>query len=200
MDRLFLSCWLRRTGNSSAFDRERLFRQFAKMLELFPFSRLAGRGPEMRIYAIEHAEPPQFERDFPVFQDLAETLDGILAAAREFMHEDCACEIDAAWDLWQFDRDWQLAPAHVTLMCLGPQFDNEVGDHLRIDFGSDSRYLPDSEIEGSVRMSQSNLKSLIHLVHEIEMTLDLERRQLWSESGENPVDVILQALDPSRVD
>jgi hypothetical protein len=200
MERLFLSCWLRRTGNSSGFDREKLFRQFGKMLELFPFSRLAARGPELRIYAIEHAEPPQFERDFPVFQGIAETVDDILAAAREFMEADCACEIDAAWDLWQFDRDWQLAPARVTLMCLGPEFGNEVGDQLRIEFGPDSQYLPDPEIEGSVRMGQSNLKSLIHLVHEIEMALDLERRQLWSESGENPVDLILQALDPSRVD
>jgi len=154
----------------------------------------------LRVYAIEYAEPPQFERDFPVFQDLGETIADVLAAAREFMQEDCACEIDAAWDLWQFDRDWQLAPASVTLMCFGPEFDNEAGDHLRIEFGPDSRYLPDPDIEGSARMSQSNLKSLVHLVHEIEITLDLERRQLWSESGENPVDLILQALDPSRVD
>ena len=199
MDRLFLSCWLRR-ANAPSFDREKLLRQFARMLELFPFSRLAPLGPELRVYAIEYAEPPQFERDFPVFQDLGETIADVLAAAREFMQEDCACEIDAAWDLWQFDRDWQLAPASVTLMCFGPEFDNEAGDHLRIEFGPDSRYLPDPDIEGSARMSQSNLKSLVHLVHEIEITLDLERRQLWSESGENPVDLILQALDPSRVD
>ena len=170
------------------------------MLELFPLSRLAARGPELRVYAIEPAEPPQFERDFPVFQDVQETIVDVLAAAREFMQEDCACEIDAAWDLWQFDRDWRLAPARVTLTCFGPEFDNEIGEQLRIEFGPDSRYLPDPEVDGSTHMSQSNLKSLIHLVHEIEITLDLERRQLWSESGENPVDLILQALDPSRVD
>lgn len=199
MDRLFLSCWLRR-ANKAAFDRDKLLRQFEKMLELFPFSRLVARGPELRIYAIEYAEPPQFERSFPAAQDTAQIVETIPIAARDFMLEDSMCEVDTAWDLWQFDGDWQLAPAAVTLICFGPDFDNDVGDHLRIDFGPESRFLPDSEIEGSPRFSQSNLKSLVHLVHDIEMTLDLERRKLWSESGESPVDLILQAVDPSRVD
>jgi len=106
------------------------------------------------------------------------------------------CEVDAAWDLWRFDGDWKLAPAAVTLACFAPEFDNEVGDQLRIEFGPDSQFLPDPEIEGSVRLGESNLKSMVHLVHEIESKLDLERRLLWSESGENPIESILQALAP----
>lgn len=69
-----------------------------------------------------------------------------------------------------------------------------MGDHLRIDFGTDARYLPDPHIEGSVRMSQSNLKSLVTLTHQIEQAFKLNRRQLWSDSGENPAEAIAQSL------
>jgi hypothetical protein len=195
-DRLFFSCWLRPGASARSFDREKLLRQFAKMLGKFPLSMLAARGPSVRIQAIERAEPPLIERDLPVSGDRAETVDEILAAAREFMQQDCMCEVDAAWDLWQFAGEWKLSPAGVTLACFGPDFENEIGDHLRIELGLDSYFLPDPEIPGSLRMGQSNLKSLLHLVHEMEGALDLERRQLWSESGENPMDLIAQALLP----
>ena len=108
-------------------------------------------------------------------------------------------EIDAAWDLWQFDGEWKLAPAGVTLACIGPGFEDEVGDHLRIEFGHDAHFLPDPEIEGSARMAESNLKSLVHLVHELERGLDAERRLLWSESGENPVEQLMQALEATDI-
>ena len=195
-DRLFLSCWLRPNPTGRSFDRERLLRQFAKMLGVFPFSMLAARGPSVRIQAIERAEPPLIERDLPVTADRTETIDEILAAAREFMQPDCMCEVDAAWDLWQFAGDWKLSPAGVTLACFGPDFENEIGAHLRMELGLDSYFLPDPEVSGSLRMGQSNLKSLLHLVHQLEGALDLERRLLWSESGENPMDLISQALAP----
>lgn len=167
-----------------------MLRHFETMLGLFPFSNLAARGPELRVYALEHIEPPQIEHDFPLRADPGE----MIATAAEFTLDDCVCEIDAAWDLWQFDGDWKLAPAAVTLACFGPLFDNDIGDHLRIDFGTDARYLPDPHIEGSLRMSQSNLKSLVTLTHQMEHSLKLERRQLWSDSGENPAEAIAQAL------
>jgi len=34
------------------------------MLEQFPFSILAKRGPVLRVYAIAHSEPPLIEREF----------------------------------------------------------------------------------------------------------------------------------------
>jgi hypothetical protein len=187
-DRLYLSCWVtRRNGTHSAAT---LLRYFEKILGVFPFSKLAARGPEIRVYAIEHLEPPQFEREFPPASD---PLD-LIAAAREFMQEDCLTEIDAAWDLFQYVGDWKLLPAGVTLSCVGPQFENEIGDQFRLDFGLDARYLPDPAIEGALKMGEANLKSLVHLVHEIERVLPLDRRQLWSESGESPAESITKAL------
>jgi hypothetical protein len=87
-----------------------------------------------------------------------------------------------------------LAPSPVTLACFAPEFENEIGDRLRIDFGNDARFLPHPQIEGGPRMAQSNLKSLVTLVHQIERVLPLERRQVWSESGVSPVDLIAQEL------
>jgi len=167
-----------------------MLRHFEKLLGAFPFSKLAARGPVLRIYAIEHLEPPQMEKEFLPGVEPRE----IVEAAREFTHDDCAIEVDAAWDLWQLDGDWRLAPAAVTLGCFGPEFENETGDHLRIEFGNDARFLPNPHIEGGPRMAQSNLKSLVHLVHDVEKALPLERRQVWSESGVSPVDLIAQEL------
>ncbi len=86
------------------------------MLGLFPFSEAVRRRSGAReSYALEFAEPPLIEQAFPDGEaDPAQMVE----AAREFAHEDCAVQVDASWDLWQFDRDWKLAPAAVTLLCL----------------------------------------------------------------------------------
>jgi hypothetical protein len=167
-----------------------MLRHFEKMLGLFPFSRLTQRGPVMRIYAVERAEPPQMEREFSNPLDIPEAI----RAAREFARGDSSIEIDASWDLWQFENEWKLAPASVTLMCLGPEFENDSDDHLRIEFGPDARFLPIEEVEGSLRMGQSNLRSLLHLVGEIEAKLPMEKRKLWSESGANFAEVVLERI------
>ncbi len=203
-DRLFLSLWLRHAGKSNgpsvAFDTDKLLRQFAKVLSQFPFSLLAARGPAIRVQAIDRSEPALLERELPTPGERVDAVVEIIESAHEFMQADCMCEVDASWDLWQFKGEWKLAPSGVTLACFGPDFDNEVGDQLRIEFGPDSHFLPDPEIEGSVRMGESNLKSLVHLVSELERSLDLERRLLWSESGENPVELLMQALDKSSAE
>jgi hypothetical protein len=68
-----------------------------------------------------------------------------------------------------------------------------------IEFGVDSRFLPQPGIEGSLRMVQSNVRSLLHLVGEIDGNLDLERRQLWSESGVNFAEVLAQSVGSFHV-
>lgn len=167
-----------------------MLRQFGNLLGVFPFSNLAKRGPVLRIYAIQPVEPPLFEREFPVGTE----VDVVLNAMREFLHADCACEIDTFWDLWQHDGDWKLWPAPLTLACYGPAFESEHGDHLRIEFGLDALFLPIAGVDGSLRMGQSNLRSLLHLVGDLERVLDIESRQVWSESGANFAEVLRTAL------
>ena len=184
-DRLYLSCWMR------GFTGANMARHFERMLGLFPFSKLAQRGPALRVYALEFVEPPAAERQFEAGTAAA----AVVAAARDFTQPDCCIEADAFWDLWQYDTEWRLRPAGVTLACFGPAFEHENGDHLRIDFGLDAKFLPMAGIEGSLRMQQSNLRSLLHLVAEIERALPVERRQLWSESGANFAEVMAEALE-----
>jgi hypothetical protein len=183
-DRLYLSCWIR------GFNDSTMLGHFEKLLTLFPFSKLAKRGPVLRIYALEHAEPPVIEKEFP----LGATPKDIISAAHEFAHGDTSIEVDGFWDLWQFEDEWKLAPAPVTLVCCGEEFDNENDDHLRIEFGRDARFLPIPGVEGSLRMGQSNLRSLLHLIHEVERLLPLERRQIWSESGANFADLLTETI------
>ena len=168
---------------------------FCQMLELFPFSKLARRGPVLRMYAIETAEPPLMEREFP----LGTEQGVILEAAREFTKEDCTCQVETFWDLWERDEDWRLGPASITLACFGPDFENEHDDDLRIEFGLDARFLPQPWVAGSPRMVQSNIRSLLHLVGELKKGLDLERQQLWSESGANFAEVLAHTLGAFNV-
>jgi hypothetical protein len=183
-DRLYLSCWVR------GFNETNMLRHFGKMLELFPSSKLAQRGPVLRVYALEYAEPPLLERSFDPGAEAAE----VIGAARDFVQPDCSVEIDGFWDLWQYDAEWKLRPAAVTLTCFGSSFDRDNDDHLRIDFGLEDKFLPLAGVEGALRMGQSNLRSLLHLVGEIERTLPLDRRVVWSESGANFAELLAQAV------
>ena len=189
-DRLYLSCWI------AGYNDSNMLRHFLRLLGLFPYSKLAKRGPIVRVYGLEHVEPPLFEREFAPDADPKDVLDTV----RDLTHADCAIEIDAAWDLWDHDgSEWKLAPVPVTLACFGPQFDNELGDQLRIEFGLDSRFLPAPQVEGGYRTGQSNIRSLLHLVEEIDRVMKPERRTLWSESGANFADVLRQVLGTIHV-
>jgi hypothetical protein len=184
-DRLYLSCWVR------GFSDSNLLRHFGKMLDVFPFSKLAKIGPVVRVYAIEYVEPPIFERHF----DPGVSVPDMIASARDFVQPDCCVEIEAAWDLWQHHDDWKLWPSVVTLSCRGSAFEHENDDNLRIDFGLDSKFVPAEDVEGSLRIQQSNLRSLLSLAGEIDKALPLERRLLWSESGANFAAVLEEALE-----
>jgi len=183
-DRLYLSCWVR------GFKESNMLRHFGKVLEWFPFSRLAQRGPVLRVYALEYVEPPLLERPF----DLDADAEDMTAAALPFVQPDCSIEIDGFWDLWQYDTEWKLRPAAVTLTVFGPKFERDNDDHLRIDFGLDGKFLPTPGLEGSLRMGQSNIRSLLHLSGELERELPLERRLVWSESGASFAEILAQAV------
>jgi hypothetical protein len=184
------------------FGEHNMLRHFETLLAQFPYSKLAQRGPVLRVYALERAEPPLLEKEFLPGTEPAEIVD----IAREAGGPDCAVEIDAAWDLWQYgewqkgrEKDWKLQPALVTLATFGPEFENESDDNLRVEFGLDSRFLPVEGLEASLRMGQSNLRSLLHLVSDVEKSLPLEKRLLWSESGTNFAELLAETLSKFQV-
>ncbi len=189
-DQLYLSIWLDRQNRASRLQ------QFEKLLRLFPFSPREQPQSIVSILAIDSTEPPLLERPLNGPIDVAD----LLPALREYQGDDIAYEVESWWDLWQFDQDWELRPARVALSCFGPEFDNGTEresakqEDLRVDFGLDSHYLPRLDVPGGARLIESNIKSLLRLVHEVELTLPVASRRLETESGENFADRLQQTL------
>ncbi|HUS08262.1 MAG TPA: hypothetical protein VMZ52_18300 [Bryobacteraceae bacterium] len=174
-DQLYLSYRLR------GYTENNMLRHFEKMLSKFPFSRLSNRSSLLRVNAVSATEPPLFEKAYEDPVDLSV----LMPAAKEFQAEDCGVQLESYWDLWQFDSEPAVAPTRVVLACFGPKFEDSEGDHLRIDFGVDSLFLPQPDVANSTVMVQSNIRSLLHLVKDLDQSLTVERRRLWTESGEN---------------
>ena len=190
-DQLFLSIWLTRHAR-----RERL-RYFEKMLRSFPFSQREQPQSVVSIRAVSATEPPLLERPVNGPVDLNE----ITPIFRDYTGDDVAYVLDGWWDLWTYDTDLELRPSRVELSCFGPEFDNGTErpeadqEDLRIDFGVDSNFLPRADLPGTARLIESNIKSLLRLVHEIEEMLPLESRRLETESGENFADRLSRVLN-----
>jgi hypothetical protein len=183
-DQLYLSYRLRN------FSGQNMLRHYEKLLRTFPFSRLARQPSTFRVLALNYNEPPLLEMPVPS----PVQIDHILAAARDFESPDFCCRLESWWDLWQFQKDWELAPSRVALSCFGQEFEHESDDHLNVEFGIDAHFLPQPGVENSLRMVQSNIKSLLKLVHDLDDALPVESRRLWSESGENFSEKLHQAL------
>lgn len=179
-DRLYLSYWLR------GFSPMNMARHFEKMLANFPFSPDNPANTTLRVQAINSDEPAVLEHEFPDPVDVAE----IGTVMRPAISTDCCVEIEAWWGLWQYQNDWVLRPAPVRLFLFGPEFEGyELADgtreQIRIEFGLESHFLVQPHLANSPYYAQSNLKGLLQLSHSLDEALAVEKRKLWSESGEN---------------
>ena len=174
-DRLYLSYWLK------GFSPLTALRQYEKVLSAFPYSKLSGADPVFRVHAVSYSEPSLLETPIPGPLDAS----AVVKIAGEFENPDLAYELSAAWDLWQKEREWKLAPAPVTITGFGPEFERDLDDHIRINFGLEDQFLPGDEDESGMPMVRGNVQSLLRLVHDLDENLPVTRRQLWSESGEN---------------
>jgi len=174
-DRLYVSCWI------PGFNAMSMPKLYEKALRLFPFSKLRRTNSVFRIYALEYVEPPLLEVPLAIPVD----VDDIVASATEFQSIDACYELETAWDLWSWDGDWKLAPTSVLISCFGPEFSHDTDEHLRVEFGLEEQFLPGAAGPGGLKMLRANIQSLLRLVHDFDDRLKLERRQLWSESGQN---------------
>ena len=92
---------------------------------------------------------------------------------------------------WQLRLNRQRTPV---IAFPGPEDDGAIGCALEIEFGIDANFLPQPDLPDSPRMIESNIKSLLKLVHDLDDALPVETRRLWSESGENFAEKLHQAL------
>lgn len=173
-DRLFFSLWLRTGSTDSPLVR------LSRVLERFPFSRLAPRM-SLAVRALSTREAPLFEDSFT-----AGDLAALSEAASAWTAPDDAFEVDASWDLLLQDGgSWGLRPARVAIFVYGPGFEREEDEDIRIEFGSETPFFPTPESPASFRFVQENIRSLLRLVQDLEEAFPVARRTLWSESGEN---------------
>ena len=170
---------------------------FEKLLRLFPFSQREEQAQStVSIQAISLQEPPLLEQPINGPIDVDEVLE-IFAG---YKGDDVSYRLESWWDLWQLESDWTLRPARVALACFGSEFDNgtdlSLGEQedLLIDFGVDSRFLPEETIPSSAKLTSSNIRSLLRLVHELDSALPLRKRLLQTESGENFAERLQQIL------
>lgn len=184
-DQLYLSYWLR---NHRA---DNMLRRFGTLLRGFPYSALTKTASTISVGAVSPSEPLLFERGYPH----PVPVDDILSALNEYQEEDNAYFLDTWWDLWQYEKDWHLQPARVTLCCFAPGYETGDGEHLRLDLGLDTHFLPVPEMPESARIIEKNVASLLRLVHEMDNALPVDRRQLWTESGENFADRLKETLE-----
>jgi hypothetical protein len=181
-DQLFLSLWLHR------HSRSKRLKYFEQLLRLFPFSQRDQPQSTISIHAVDSTQPPLLEQPVNGPLDPSELMETL----GDYHGEDLAYRVESWWDLWQFENALaKLAPTRVALSCFGPGFDDGSAsgqEDLRIDFGLDSNFLPAPDVPGSATLVESNIKSLLRLVHEIESVLPVARRKLETESGENFAD------------
>lgn len=188
-DPLYLSLYL------PGFTPMNMLRHYEKALRSFPFSRLTKTGHTVRVSGISFTEPPLYEQVFAP----ESSVDDLLAPVRDFAGSDTAVTIETFWDLWRLDREWSLAPARVSIVLFGPNFESREDGDLLVDFGQDTQFLPHDGEEGH-RMVQSNIRSLLHVVAELERVLSPERRRLWTESGENFAERLARIVSESDGD
>ena len=214
-DQLFLSYWLRNYSDST------MLRNYEKLLRLFPFSRLGQQPSTFKVMAVDVSEPVVAEIPYPPpvpIDDVLAVAKDFQNADACYRLETWW----DLWQFTseQSTGEWKLAPARVALCCFGPEFnqtpsaepiapeaprapviafpspdeDAALGCALEIEFGIDANFLPQPELPDSPRMIESNIKSLLKLVHDLDDALPVETRRLWSESGENFAEKLHQAL------
>lgn len=182
-DPLYLSLWLKNYSTLA------LPLYMKKAMSVLPVSRLAPGGV-FRVCALNFQESPLWE------EYIEGELDpqSLATRAQDFLHDDCALQLETRWELYQWDGDWELKPSTITLDIYGPEFDSGRGEHARVYFGPETLYLPQPQSD-QLRPVQSNIRSMLHLAQDIENELMIDRRILWSEDEENFVDKLMVMLD-----
>jgi len=183
-DRLYLSYML------NGFSGMNMLRHYEKLLRLFPYSRLMLGASVFKIIPIAYSEPARIEESYA----MPEGIEPMLATAKEFLNSDSCYRLETWWDLWQYEAgEWKLTPARAALVCYGPEFQDAEGN-LEIEFGIENLFLPQAGLPNNINMAQSNIKSLLKLVHDADDALSVKQRRLWSEGGENFAERVQLAL------
>lgn len=175
-DPIYLSVWLK------DLKLHNMLQQFEALSSVFPMSSLQPGVAAVSVRAINDSEPDLLDEAF----EEPLSLQDAFKHAGQFLHEDCLYEFTAYWDLWRkWEGEWRLLPQEVRISCFGPDYENELGDHLRFALGWDDQFLPDPMETRSITPVASNLRSVSRLASSMDEALSVERRLLWSSAEES---------------
>ena len=89
---------------SCGFSNMNMLRHWERLLRVFPFSKLA----KVLIFSSPRGVVHRAGSVRGKLSGSRLDLDPILEAAREFMGSDCAAQLEAKWDIWQYlANDWK---------------------------------------------------------------------------------------------
>ena len=115
----YLSIWLKE------FREENMLGQFNDFLGTVPFSTKQPGFTHLEIRAVDSMETPVYEQDLRSFPlDAA----GIIELAKDYVHDDCSCDVRSRWDLWVFEGEpltAQQLPQSLELLSNGEQYDEQ---------------------------------------------------------------------------
>ena len=114
----FLNIWCQN------FSTENMLDLYERLLSLFPSSEKRPGYYSFTVRGLNPQESPILEQDAATPVEPAV----LVAQAREFLHDDCAYETVAYWDLWRYTMNrgeilWQPKPTRVEFSCLGVNYD-----------------------------------------------------------------------------
>ena len=129
----YLSIWLKE------FSEESMLERFGDFLGTVPFSAKQPGFTHLEIRAVDSTETPVYEQDLRSFPlDAA----GIIELAKDYVHDDCSCDVRSHWDLWVFEGEplhgAATAAVAFELLCNGEDFDDgfwKDNGHLEVSFG-----------------------------------------------------------------
>lgn len=183
-DRLYLSYWI------PNFHGLKMARIFERVLRAFPHSVLSQSAITLRIQPLTFGEPPVFERDYQAPYD----LEAVMSDIREYWAMDSVLTLETGWDIWKLDADWHLSPNRVVIVAVGPEFEEEQEEQVRVELGSDDWFLARKGDPAAYKPIEQNVQSLLKLDQDLTQALQPDKRKLWSESGDNFAEKLRQSL------
>jgi hypothetical protein len=191
-DPLYLSLWF------PSFEEPEILPRAVSVLGQFPFSPRRGGVTYVAVHPVSWNEPTILEQRFAPGVAPEEAA----GVAADLVHEDYAYVFEAYWDLWSLPEgaaQWALAPALVSFIAQGTEFDERTAaetGHIEIDLGLDTAFLHEelsltAEAEQHIR---SNVQKLVEFTQKVEKNAGVTGRLLWSDSEESLAQKLIARL------
>lgn len=160
--------------------------RLALAAETLPQEAVERGVQQFAVTAVNWSEAPLVDERAQPGVAISEAMESM----REFVQEDCACEIEMTWSLWSYSAGkWNQSPQPLRLTSMGGAFGDagirDEGD-LIIDFGMDEAFLAElAPWNRETRQHlQANIVQLLVYCRRLEERLQPVQRRLWSEDEE----------------